>query len=64
MPEEYDVTVDINLDGMSVLPTGDASVSPEFTKSYHLRARAGRYSKAPGTVTVHVDLARCVILSY
>ena len=63
VPEEYDVTVDINLDGMSVPPTGELSVSPEFTKSYHLRARAGRYSKVLGTVTVHVDLARCVILN-
>ena len=51
VPEEYDVTVDINLDGMSVPPTGELSVSPEFTKSYHLRGRAGRYSKVLGTVT-------------
>lgn len=55
-----DTRVKIQLDLINVAGSGEQVVSPLTTETYRLSARAGQYSKFLGTVTVHVDLAKCV----
>jgi hypothetical protein len=63
VPDEFDVSVDLDINGTSVATSGEVSVAPTSTTSYRLRARALNHARELGTVTAHVDLGACVALS-
>lgn len=63
IPTEMDVSVELELDGIPVSASGEFFVTPESTTSYRLMARALSHAKILGTVTAHVDMAACVVLS-
>ncbi len=63
VPEEFDVSVELDIERTPVATSGELLVAPESTTSYRLRARAFSHSKILGTVTVQVDLAACIALS-
>ena len=60
VPDEFEVPVDLDIDGTPVATSGTFQVAPESTTSYRLRARALNHSKDLGTVTAHLDSAACI----
>jgi len=63
VPKSVDADVSLTLNGTQVQPTGSMVVSPQVTGQYTLKARAGSRSKTLSTITVQVDVTRCVVLS-
>jgi len=63
IPEGSEMPVNLEIDGTPVGASGELLVAPESTRSYQLRVSAWNYSQVLGTVTVDVDLARCIALS-
>src|SRR5437870_5100744 len=48
------VGVGIRLDGMTVAASGERSLTPAASEAHWLSAKAGRFSKSLGVVSVHV----------
>jgi len=63
IPEDSEIPVNLDIDGIPVAASGELLVAPESARSYQLRASAWNYSQVLGTVTVEVDLTTCIALS-
>lgn len=55
--------VSVHLDYQKVGRTGSRTLTPTFTETHRLTARAGRYSTLLGTVTVQVNTRQCMTVS-
>jgi hypothetical protein len=58
-PGDPPIVIGVFLDGTGVSPTGSTTVSPTFTKTFHLTAGGEFASKALGQTQVTVDFGGC-----
>lgn len=61
VPDRADVGLTLN--GTPAQPIGSMVVSPQDTQQYSLKATAGSRSKTLSTITVQVDVTKCVALN-
>jgi len=59
IPEEFDGSVDLDIDDTPVSASGEFQVVPDSNTSYQLRARTLNRSRILGTVVLKEDLAAC-----
>jgi hypothetical protein len=63
VPKGADADVWLTLNETPVQPDGSMVVSPQVTGQYALKARVGSRSKTLGTITVQVDVTKCVAMN-